>query len=152
MFLEGIYQLSIMAWPTMTSVNIDTCRNWHLSSFRSQFWTKNSKSFNFDEILYFAKTEDGEFNGDNSFLWFLTPVNIGNCQYWYLLSFRPQFLTKSDKCSSFDEILYFTQNEGGEFNVFDIERCKWVPQRIKTWNRKTNVVSKILLLHYKQNW
>ena len=152
MFLEGIYQLSIMAWLTMTSVNIDTCRYWHLSSFRSQFWTKNSKSFNFDEILYFAKTEDGEFNGDNSFLWFLTPVNIGNCQYWYLLSFRPQFLTKNDKCSSFDEILYFTQNEGGEFNVFDIERCKWVPQRIKTWNRKTNVVSKILLLHYKQNW
>ena len=152
MFLEGIYQLSIMAWPTMTSVNIDTCRNWHLSSFRSQFWTKNSKSFNFDEILYFAKTEGGEFNGDNSFLWFLTPVNIGNCQYWYLLSFRPQFLTKNNKSPSFDEILYFTQNEGGEFNVFDIERCKWVPQRIKTWNRKTNVVSKILLLHYKQNW
>ena len=24
--------------------------------------------------------------------------------------------------------------------------------KIKTWNRKTNLVSKILLLHYKQNW
>ena len=22
------------------------------------------------------------------------PANIGNCQYWYLLSFRPQFSTK----------------------------------------------------------
>ena len=44
------------------------------------------------------------------FLWFLTPANIGNCQYWYLLSFRPQFLTKNGKCSSFDKILHFIEN------------------------------------------
>ena len=78
----------------LTPVNIDTCRHWHLSSFRPQFWTKNGKSSNFDENLYFAQT-GGEFNGDNSFLWFLTPVNIDNCQYWYLLSVRPQFSTKT---------------------------------------------------------
>ena len=44
------------------------------------------------------------------FLWFLTPANIGNCQYWYLLSFRPQFLAKNGKCSSFDKILHFIEN------------------------------------------
>ena len=44
------------------------------------------------------------------FLWFLTPANIDNCQYWYLLSFRPQFLTKNGKCSSFDKILHFIEN------------------------------------------
>ena len=94
MFLEGIYQLSIMAWLTMTSVNIDTCRYWHLSSFRSQFWTKNSKSFNFDEILYFAKTEDGDSMVTIAFcdswrLSILAIVNIGTC---YLLghSFWPK--------------------------------------------------------------
>ena len=64
----------------------------------------------------------------------------------------PQFSTKNGKSSNFDEILYFAQIEGGEFNGFDIERCKWVPQRIETRNRKTNLVSKILLFHYKQNW
>ena len=97
-----------------------------------QFWTKNGKYSNFDEILYFAQTEGSEFNGDNSFLWFLTPINIGNCQYWYLLSLKPQFSTQNSKCYSFDEILYFTQKKGGDFNDFHIERCKWVPQRIKT--------------------
>ena len=134
---------------------------------------KSSKCFNFDEILYYAQIEDGEFNtdnsffvifdeeremfqlwwnfyfaqtegrqfnGDNSFLRFLMPVNIDNCRYWYLLSFRPQFSTKNGKCSSFGESLYFTQHESGEFNDFDIERCNWVPQRIKTWNRETNLV------------
>ena len=40
---------------------------------------KNGKCFNFDEILYSAQIEGGEFNGDNRFLWFLTPVNIGTC-------------------------------------------------------------------------
>ena len=54
----------------------------------------------------------------------LAPVNIDNCQYWYLLSFRSQYLNKNGKCSSYDESLYFTQNEGGELNGFDIERCK----------------------------
>ena len=132
-------------------VDISTCRYWH-QSILAQFWTKNGKSSNFGEILYFTQTEGGEFKGDNSFLWFLMPVNIGNSQYWYLLSFRPQFLTKNSKCFSFDEILYFTQSERDEFNGFDIERCKWVPQRIKTWNRKTNLASKIILLNYKQNW
>ena len=62
-------------------VNIDARRYWHLSSFKPQFWTKNGKSSNFNEILYFAQTEGGECNGDNSFLWFLTPVNIDKCQY-----------------------------------------------------------------------
>ena len=75
-------------------VNIETYRYWHLWSFLSQFWTKNGKSSNFDSILYFAQMEHGEFSGDNSFLGFLMPGNIDNCQYWYLLSFRPQFLTK----------------------------------------------------------
>ena len=110
----------------------DTCWHWHLWSFFSQFWTKNGKSPNFDEILYFAQIEHDEFNSDNSFTGFLTPANIDNCQYWYLLSFRPRFSTKNGKCFSFDKILYFTQNEGGEFNGFDIERCKWVPQKNKT--------------------
>ena len=95
---------------TIFSVILDTCQYWHLWSFRPQFWNKNGKSSNFDEILYFAQTERGEFNGDNSFLWFLTPANIENCQYWYLLSFSPQFLTKNGKCSSFDKILYFIEN------------------------------------------
>ena len=120
----------------LTSVNIDTCSYWHLSSFRPQFWTKNGKSSNFDEILYFAQTEGGEFNGDNSFLWFLTPVNIDNCQYWYLLSFRSKFSTKNGKCSSFDKILYFTQNEGGEFNGLDIERCNGCRRELKPGNEK----------------
>ena len=110
----------------------DKFDNWHLWSFFSQFWTKNGKSPNFDEILYFAQIERDEFNSDNSFLGFLMPANIDNCQYWYLLSFRPRFSTKNGKCFSFDKILYFTQNEGGEFNGFDIERCKWVPQKNKT--------------------
>ena len=83
----------------------------------------------------------------------MTTVNIGSCQYWYLLSFRPQFFTKNGKCSSFDEILYFTQNESGEFNGFDIERCKWVPQRNKTWTIKTNVesLSIEILFHKERN-
>ena len=106
--------------------------------------------FQFRWNLCFAQTECGEFNGDNSFLLFLIPVNIYNCQYWYLLSFRPQFSTKNSKCSSFDEILYFTQNESGEFNGFDIERCKLVHRELKLGIE--NPVSKILLLHYKQNW
>ena len=44
------------------------------------------------------------------FLWFLTPANIDNCQYCNLLSFRPQFLTKNGKWSSFDKILHFIEN------------------------------------------
>ena len=43
-------------------VDIGTC---HLLG---QFWTKNGKYSNFDEILYFAQTEGDEFNGNNSFL------------------------------------------------------------------------------------
>ena len=87
------------------------CDSWCLSILVPViFWTKNGKSSNFDEIVYFAQTEQGEFNGDNSFLWFLTPVNIDNCQYWYLLSFRPQFSTKNVKCSSFDKMLHFIEN------------------------------------------
>ena len=86
------------------------------------------------------------------FFLFLMPVNIDNCQYWYLLSIRPQSSTKNNKCSNFHESFYFTQNESCEFSGFNIKRCKWVPQRIKTWNQKTNLLSKILLLHYKQNW
>ena len=111
-------------------VNTDTCRYWHLSSFRPQFWTKNGKSSNFNEILYFAQTEGGECNGGNSFCdsWRIvfcdSSVNIDKCQYWYLLSFRSRFSTKNGKCSSFDKILYSTQNERGEFNGFDIERYK----------------------------
>ena len=97
-------------------VILDTCQYWHLSSFRPQFWTKNGKSYNFDEILYFAQTEGSEFNGDNSFLWFLMSVNIDTCWYWHLSSFRPPFWTKNGKSSNFDEILYFAQTEGGEFN------------------------------------
>ena len=73
----------------LTPVNIDNCRYWYLSSFRPQFWTKNGKPSNFDKILYFAQTKGGEFNDDNSYLWFLMPVNIGTC---YLLghSFWPK--------------------------------------------------------------
>ena len=122
-----------------TPVKFDTCGQnltnltigtWW--SFFSQFWTKNGKSPNFDKILYFAQIERNEFISDNSFLGFLTPANIGNCPYWYLLSFRLRFSTKNGKCFSFDKSLYFAQNEGGEFNGVDIERCKWVPQKNKT--------------------
>ena len=71
------------------------------------------------------------------FLWFLTPANIDNCQYWYLFysigtSFRPQFLTKTVNAPAL------------------IKFCTLL--KIKTWNQKVNLVSKILLLHYKQNW
>ena len=93
---------------------------------------QNGRSPNSDEILYFAQSECGEFNSDNSFLGFLTPANIDNCQDWYLLSFRPRFSNKNGKRFSFDKILYFTQNEGGGFNGFNIERCKWVLQKNKT--------------------
>ena len=95
---------------TVFFVILDACQYWYLWSFRPQFCTKNRKSSNFEEIVYFAQTESGEFNGDNSFLWFLAPVNIDNCQYWYLLSFRPHFSTKNVKCSSFDKMLYFIEN------------------------------------------
>ena len=44
------------------------------------------------------------------FLRFLTLANTDNCQYWYLLSFRPQFSTKNCKCSSFDQIFHFIEN------------------------------------------
>ena len=49
-------------------VDFDLCQYWHLSCFRPQIWTKNSKCFNFDETLYSAQIEGAEFNGDNSFL------------------------------------------------------------------------------------
>ena len=39
----------------LTPANIDTCWYWHLSSFRSQFWTKNAKFSNFEEIWYLDK-------------------------------------------------------------------------------------------------
>ena len=131
----------------LTPVDIDTC---HLLGH-----SFGPKTVNLQILMKFCTLH--KLRVVNSmvtiiFFLFLTAVNINNCQYWYLLSFRSKFSTKNGKCSSFDEILYFTQNEGGEFNGFDIERCKWVPKRIKTWNRKTNLVSKMLLLHYKQNW
>ena len=70
-------------------VILEACQYWHLSSFGPQFWTKNAKSFNFDEILLFTQTEGGKLNGNNSLLWFIKAVNIDTC---YLLghSFRPK--------------------------------------------------------------
>ena len=118
----------------LTPVNIGTCyllghsyRGWW-SQWWQWLWLMEGPEFNGDNFFcnswrlsvlapviscpfwwnfVFVKTE-GEFNGDNSFLWFLTLVNID------LLSFRPQFSTENGKCSSFDEILYCTWNEGGE--------------------------------------
>ena len=72
----------------MTPVNIDTCRYWQLLSFRSQFWTKNGKSSNFDEILYFAQAKSGEFNSDNNFLWFLTPVKLAIVSIFVPVTFQ----------------------------------------------------------------
>ena len=123
----------------LTAANVGTC---HLSGHG--FGPKPTNFPISDEILYFAQTKNCEFKLDNSFFLFLTPVSVDNCQYWYLLLFRHHVLIKNSKCSSFDRILYFTQNEGAEFNGFNIERCNWVPKRIKTWNRKTNLVSKII--------
>ena len=148
MKFETLHKLKALnSMVTIFFVILEACQYWHLSCFGPQFYTKNSKSFNLDEILLFTQTESGKLNGGNSFF-----VIDEGCQHWYVLSFRPQFSTKNGQCSSYDETLFSAQNEGGEFNGFDIEICKWVPQRIKTWNRKTNLVSKILLLHYKQNW
>ena len=73
---------------------------------------------------------------DNIFVNILT--NIDTCRYWHLSFFRPQFLTKNAKLSNLDEILYFTQTEGGELNggnsffvVFDTcqnwQLSIWVP-------------------------
>ena len=66
-------------WWQFFFVILDACQYLHLSSFRPQFWTKIAKFPNFHKILYFAQTEGGEFNGDNIFLWILTPFNISNC-------------------------------------------------------------------------
>ena len=55
-------------------VILEACKYWHLAMLApvifevTVFWTKNGKSSNFDETLYFAQTEGGEFNGGNSFL------------------------------------------------------------------------------------
>ena len=144
---------------TIFLVTLDVCQYWYLSILApvdigtSRYWHSfGPKMANLPILGKFCTLHKPKVVNSKFFLWFLMPVNIGNCQYWYLLSFRPQFLTKNSKCFSFDEILYFTQSERDEFNGFDIERCKWVPQRIKTWNRKTNLASKIILLNYKQNW
>ena len=114
----------------LTPANIDTCWYWHLSSFRSQFWTKNAKFSNFEEIWYLDKPRVVN-----------SMVTIFFCGSWRLSIFK---IFNIGTC-------YFL-NDGGEFNGFDLERCKWMPQRIKTWNRKTNLVSKILLVYYKENW
>ena len=89
-------------------VILDTCQYWHLSSFRPQFWTKNG---NFPILIKFCTLHKPRVVNsmvtmvfcDSWHLSILIIVNIGN------LSFRPQFSTKYSKCSSFDEILYFTQ-------------------------------------------
>ena len=99
----------------MTPVNIDTCQCWHLSVFRPKLWTKNRKCFNFDEILYSKQIEGGEFNGDSSFLWFLTTVkfdtlNIGSC---HLLS---HIFKQELQELQFGEILYSAQIKDAEFN------------------------------------
>ena len=46
---------------------------------------KNDKCFDFDEISYSAQMEGGEFNSDNSYLWFLTPVKF----IWHLSILAP---------------------------------------------------------------
>ena len=85
-------------------VNIDTCQCWHLSVFRPKLWTKTGKCFIFDEILYSKQIEGGEFNGDNSFLWFLTTVKFDTSQYWRPLSFRPYFQTRKN----FNSVKFYT--------------------------------------------
>ena len=138
---------------TMTKIFVilDACQYWHLSSFRPQFWTKNG---NFPILIKFCTLHKPRVVNsmvtmvfcDSWQLSILTIVNIGNC---YLLghSFQPN-TANAPVLMKFCTL----HKECGEFNGFDIDRCKWVRQRIKTWNQKTNLVSKIVLLHYKQNW
>ena len=127
------------------------------SSF-DEIWN-STQIFQFWWNLSFAQTEGGEFNDGNSFLWswrlsILTIVNIGTC---YLLGYsiwtktaNAPIIMKYGKCSNYNEIFYFTQNDGGELNGFDIERSKWVPQRNKACNRKANIVPKMLFL--RNSW
>ena len=63
-------------------VNIEICQCRHLSSVRPwfwRFWMKNSKCINFDEISYLTQVEGGEFNSNNSFLWFSMSVKFDTC-------------------------------------------------------------------------
>ena len=90
MKFETLHKLKALnSMVTIFFVILEACQYWHLSSFGPQFWTKNAKSFNFDEILLFTQTEGGKLNGNNSLLWFIKAVNIDTC---YLLghSFRPK--------------------------------------------------------------
>ena len=81
----------------MTPVNIGICQCRHLSSVRPwfwKFWMKNGKCINSDEISYSTQIEDCEFNSNNNFLWFSTPVRFDTCWYWHLWSFLSQCWTK----------------------------------------------------------
>ena len=90
MKFETLHKLKALnSMVTIFFVILEACQYWHLSCFGPQFYTKNSKSFNLDEILLFTQSESGKLNGGNSFLWLIKAVNIGTC---YLLghSFRPK--------------------------------------------------------------
>ena len=121
----------IFLWFLM-SVNIGTC---HLSGHSFE-----PKMANLPILMTFCTLRKPSVVNSMVtivFLWFLTPANIDNCQYWYLFysigtSFRPQFLTNTVNAPAL------------------IKFCSLL--KIKTWNQKVNLVSKILLLHYKQNW
>ena len=91
-------------------LNIGTC---HVLGhiFKVEF-----QELQFGAILYSAQIEDAEFNGDNSFLWFLMLVNFDLCQYWHQSCFRPQIWAKNGKCFNFDETFNYAQIEGAEFN------------------------------------
>ena len=105
-FFYNFWRLSILI-----PVNVSTCQ-----IFGPKLWTKNGKCFNFVEVLYSKQIESGEFNGDDSFLWFLTTVKFDASQYWHLSYFRPQIWMKNGKCFNFDETLYPAQIEDAEFN------------------------------------
>ena len=109
-------------------------------------------------------------------------VILDACQYWYLWSFEPKManlpilmklctLHKPSKVNSMVTIVFCGSWRLSILIIVSIGTCyllghSFQPKtsnapvlikcytllKIKTWNRKTNLVSKMLLLHYKQNW
>ena len=95
---------------SLALLNIGTC---HVLGhiFKAEF-----QKLQFGAILYSAQIEDAEFNGDNSFLWFLMLVNFDLSQYWHQSCFRPQIWAKNGKCFNLYETFNSAQIEGAEFN------------------------------------
>ena len=118
-------------------VTIVFCDSWRLSNLTlpsigtchllGHIFKQELQELQFDEILYSAQIKDTEFNGDNSFLWFLMLVNFELCQHWHLSCFRPQIWTKNGNCFNYDETLYSAQIEGAELNRDNGFCSSWRP-------------------------